>query len=195
MLRWTANQSHSQVRTCMEAEVTRIRAQGVQLQAQAQNARQTQSRGQQRRHSHHAQLASGMHGWKTSRQICPVSRATTTRRHLFLLKSSEYFVSLSSPALVHTTPSTLAAPGCAVPSAADAHRGVMSTANGAPKKQWESCCMNFNGFVVCCQCPLFERSGTSTRISVPTLSVHENPAFAKRFCSDCCATSNKRSDT
>ena len=61
MLRWAANQSHNRVRTCMEAEVTRIRAQGVQLQPQAQNARQTQSRRQQRRHSHHAQLASGMH--------------------------------------------------------------------------------------------------------------------------------------
>ena len=57
-------------------------------------------------------------------------RLESNHRHLSPLKSSEYFVSLSSRALVHTAPSTLAAPGCAVPSAANRHRNVMSTQVG-----------------------------------------------------------------
>ena len=72
--------------------------------------------------------------WRdSSLQRPPVSRATTTRRHLSARKSSEYLRSLSSRALVQTAPSILAAPGCAVPSETRAHRMVMSTAHWAPK--------------------------------------------------------------
>ena len=76
----------------------------------------------------------------------PRSRATTTRRHLSTLK--RYFVSLSSRALVHTSPPTLAAPGCAVPSAANTHRSRDVHCKLGSKEQWEPCCKNFNGPVV-----------------------------------------------
>ena len=73
--------------------------------------------------------------WRDSSLQRPlVSRATTSRRHLSARKSSDYFRSLSR-ALVQTAPSALAAPGCAVPSDAMAHRRVMSTASRAPKNK------------------------------------------------------------
>ena len=64
----------------------------------------------------------------------PRSRATTTRRHLSTLKSSEYFVALSSRALVHTTRHRLwlllDAPFHLLPTRT---ARVMSTASWAPK--------------------------------------------------------------
>ena len=72
--------------------------------------------------------------WRASSlHLPPVSRATTTRRHLSHRKSSTYFLSFSSRAREHTAPSNLAAPSCAVPSAVRAHLSVISTVSWAPK--------------------------------------------------------------
>ena len=46
----------------------------------------------------------------------PSPRSRSTNCHLSARRNSEYFRSLSSLALEQTAPSTLAAPGCAVPS-------------------------------------------------------------------------------
>ena len=93
--------------------------------------------------------------------LSPVSRATTTKRHLSLDKSSWYFASLSSRARVRTAPFTWDALEHARPWGQSAPKCDVHSKLG-PVMQWQAAGQHLN-------CPLV--FGGDVNIHVPELRV------------------------